>query len=93
MFKDLIFVDGTSKYVQIADHITKLIEDGMLIEGTKLPSSRELSSILGVGRNTIVEAYGILEEKEFVETLKGKGTFVLGNKIKMKSNWHIDWNT
>lgn len=91
MFRNLVFIEGKSKYLQIVEHIEKLINEGMLIEGSKLPSSRELSSILSVGRNTIVEAYEILNEKELVETIKGKGTFVLGNKVKVKNDWNINW--
>lgn len=92
MFKELNFVEGKSKYIQIAEHIKELIGEGMLIEGSKLPSSRELSSILGVGRNTIVEAYEILEDDELVETIKGKGTFILKRKVELKKDWNVDWD-
>ena len=76
MFKNLTFNENEKKYIQIARYIRELINRGVLIEGSKLPSSREISSILSIGRNTIMSAYEILESEGFVETIKGKGTFV-----------------
>ena len=85
----------------------QLINRGVLIEGSKLPSSREISSILSIGRNTVMSAYEILESEGFVETIKGKGTFVkkefsnekstkVSSIIKENSQikedkWNINW--
>ena len=84
MFKNLTFNENEKKYIQIARYIRELINRGVLIEGSKLPSSREISSILSIGRNTVISAYEILESEGFVETIKGKGTFVKKNFL-MKS--------
>ena len=76
MFKNLTFSGEKKKYIEIADYIRNLINRGVLIEGSKLPSSREISSILSIGRNTVMSAYEILEEEGYIKTTKGKGTFV-----------------
>ena len=86
MFKNLTFNENEKKYIQIARYIRELINRGVLIEGSKLPSSREISSILSIGRNTIMSAYEILESEGLVETIKGKGTFVKKEFSNEKSN-------
>ncbi len=107
MFKNLTFNENEKKYIQIARYIRELINRGVLIEGSKLPSSREISSILSIGRNTIMSAYEILESEGLVETIKGKGTFVKKEFSNEKSTkvssitkenseikedkWNIDW--
>lgn len=84
MFKNLTFNENEKKYIQISEYIKDLINRGVLIEGSKLPSSREISGILSIGRNTVISAYEILESEGFVETIKGKGTFVKENIFKEK---------
>ena len=50
-----------SIYEQITDGCKEYIISGVLKAGDKLPSVRELSSILTVNPNTIQKAYGYLE--------------------------------
>ena len=59
-------------YEQIREKFIELIINNALREGDKLPSVRELASMLTVNPNTISKAYN----KCMIETLKGKGTFV-----------------
>lgn len=88
MFKNLTFNGKKKKYIEIADYIRNLINRGVLIEGSKLPSSREISGILSIGRNTVMSAYEILEEEGFIQTIKGKGTFVRdGISKSLESNY------
>ena len=63
-------------YEQIKDKFIELIISNALREGDKLPSVRELASMLTVNPNTISKAYSRLEDEGMIETLKGKGTFV-----------------
>ncbi len=44
--------------------------------GDKLPSVRELASMLTTNPNTVSKAYSELERMKIIETLRGKGTFV-----------------
>lgn len=63
-------------YEQIREKFIELIINNALREGDKLPSVRELASMLTVNPNTISKAYSRLEDEGMIETLKGKGTFV-----------------
>lgn len=63
-------------YEQIKEKFNELILNNALREGDKLPSVRELASMLTVNPNTISKAYSHLEDEGLIETLKGKGTFV-----------------
>lgn len=70
---------STPIYEQIELRIKELILKGALKAGEKLPSVREMSSILTINPNTISKAYGKLEREGIIETLRGKGTFITDN--------------
>ena len=55
---------------------SRLVLNGVLGAGTKLPSSRALAQELGVSRNTVIIAYEQLMAEGYVETRSGSGTFV-----------------
>lgn len=44
--------------------------------GDKLPSVREMSSLITTNPNTVSKAYGELERQGVIETIRGKGTYV-----------------
>lgn len=64
----------------VADAATAQIEDliasGVLRQGAKLPSERELAEMLGISRPKLREALHVLEERGLVTTKHGEGTFV-----------------
>lgn len=75
----MINIDSRSSipiYEQIIVRIKELIIKGLLSPGDKLPSVRELSSIITANPNTVSKAYKELEREKVIETLRGKGTFV-----------------
>ncbi|NFI51822.1 GntR family transcriptional regulator [Clostridium botulinum] len=76
---------STPIYEQVELRIKELILKGALNEGEKLPSVRELSSILTINPNTISKAYRELEREGIIETLRGKGTFITNN-IKLTTD-------
>ena len=63
-------------YEQILSQIKATIIQGELKEGEILPSIRNLAKEVGVSVITTKRAYEELEKEGFVETVKGKGTFV-----------------
>ena len=69
---------------QIADQIKSLIVGGRLKNGQKLPSERELSKRLGVGRISLREGLRILEAMGIIETKYGlnSGTYVSDMGLK-----------
>jgi GntR family transcriptional regulator len=63
-------------YRQIMRQITEAIAGGRLGTGEKLPSHRELSEQLVIAPLTVKKAYDELEAQGFIETQRGRGTFV-----------------
>ena len=63
-------------YVQIENHIINSINNGELKKDSKLPSTREVSKLLNISRNSVIAAYENLESKGIIVTKRGKGTFV-----------------
>lgn len=71
----LIIVDphsGVPVYRQIMDQIQFHIASGTLEPGDELPSTRTLSSQLGVNPMTISKAYSYLERDGVVERRRGR---------------------
>ena len=65
-----------SAVTQVADQILMQIRNNTLAPGSKLPSQRELSEQLGVGRSSVREAVNALVAKGYLAPIQGKGTFV-----------------
>ncbi|OOB77348.1 MAG: hypothetical protein BEN18_10460 [Epulopiscium sp. Nuni2H_MBin001] len=68
--------DPTPLYIQLANELIRLIDDGTLPPKTKLPTIRLLSSKLKINRDTVVNAYKLLESKSYVIAHIGSGTYV-----------------
>lgn len=64
------------KYIVLRDELRRMILSGELPTDAKLPSQRALMVMAGVSRNTVMEAYGLLEDDGLVEVVPGKGVFV-----------------
>ena len=63
-------------YMQIADQTVKMVSEGKLREGDKMPSVRELAADLGINPATVSKAYKTLDERGFIKTEKGLGTYI-----------------
>lgn len=63
-------------YLQIKEGVCRLILTGVLAEGERLPSVRELAGQLAINPNTIQRAYRELESEGFIYSMTGKGSFV-----------------
>jgi GntR family transcriptional regulator / MocR family aminotransferase len=64
-------------YIQIYQHFREEIEIGRLLQGTKLPSIRQLSQQLNISRNTVELAYQQLFAEGYVESKEKSGLYVL----------------
>lgn len=91
MFLDIKFDKSQPVYIQIKDYLKDMILRGMLRRGEKLPSTREMSSILNVSRNTIICAYEFLQDEGFIYMKKGRGAFVSDVNIDFQEKWNVDW--
>lgn len=60
----------------IVDQIETMIVEGVLKEGRKLPSERELAEALGVSRPKLREALQVLESRGLVTVRHGEGSFI-----------------
>jgi GntR family transcriptional repressor for pyruvate dehydrogenase complex len=60
----------------VAEQIIEQINSGELTAGSQLPSQRELSELLGVGRSSVREAINALAVIGYLEVQQGKGTFI-----------------
>jgi GntR family transcriptional repressor for pyruvate dehydrogenase complex len=61
---------------EIVEQIKNLISRGELKPGDRVPSERELASMLGVSRPSVREAIMVLDAMGFLEARQGGGTFV-----------------
>ncbi|HAS92017.1 MAG TPA: GntR family transcriptional regulator [Clostridiales bacterium] len=74
-------------YEQIYDEIVRLIFSKSLKPDEKLPSVRELASMIRINPNTIQKAYKYLEEDNYIYSIKGVGNFV--NDADELRNLHL----
>lgn len=80
---NLFYLDHRSPipiYVQLQIQVKQAVAGGVLEKGDQLPSVRELSGRLAVNPNTVARAYQELEREGIIETLRGRGTFVVEAK-------------
>ena len=63
-------------YEQIIDNIKELSLKKILKPGDKLPSVRQMATMLSVNPNTVSKAYQELERQKLTDTVRGKGTFM-----------------
>jgi GntR family transcriptional regulator / MocR family aminotransferase len=66
----------TPLYRQLEQELRRAILDGRLRPGMRLPSVRELASLLGVARVTVAEAYSQLAAEAYLVAAVGSGTRV-----------------
>ena len=67
---------GLPPFLQIARKVADEIRRGRLRSGDRLPGSRRLAKTLRVHRNTILAANAELVAEGWLETTRGRGTFV-----------------
>lgn len=71
----LDYRDVRPLYAQITDKIRQQISGGVLVQGDKLPSVRELAVELSINPNTIQRAYEALEQEGYLRAEAGRGVF------------------
>ena len=73
---NLDYRDPRPIYLQICDGYRQQIRSGILQQGERMPSVRELATQLTINPNTIQRAYRELELQGWVVSVPGKGSFV-----------------
>lgn len=64
------------RYERVIDSLLELIEARGLAPGDAMPTERELADLFGVSRNVLRQAFGILEERGLLSTLRGSGRYL-----------------
>lgn len=62
-------------YHALREHILA----GRLPTGTKMPSTRALSEMMAISRNSVIAGYDRLLDEGYILTRKGSGTYVAHN--------------
>lgn len=68
--------ENSKVYLEIVKQLRTMIHTDKLKPGDKIPSERELSERLNVGRSSVREALRSLELLGLIETRRGDGTFI-----------------
>jgi GntR family transcriptional repressor for pyruvate dehydrogenase complex len=66
----------THRTMQVVNHIRKLIEDGTLQPGDKIPPEREFAQMLNISRASLRTGIGYLAAMGVMKVRHGVGTFV-----------------
>lgn len=69
-------IEKESLYIKISDAIYSYIRVNQMKPGEKLPSEREMASILQTSRNSLREGLRILENQGLIDVQTGKGAFI-----------------
>lgn len=74
----LLMPQSQRRYEAVVDGILKLVEMRGLQPGQVLPTERELAETFGVSRNVLRQAFGVLEERGLLRTVRGSGRYLRG---------------
>lgn len=72
----LDYKDSRPIYEQVMEKLLELMILGVLEEDSQMPSVRSLATDLSINPNTIQRAYGELERRGYIYSVKGRGSFV-----------------
>lgn len=106
-WKSTLVIDNMAnrpKYLQLTDQFIKEISAGRLMPGQKIPGSRQLSSLLGVNRKTVLMAIEELQAQGWLDVKSSSGTYIsmklpvtnasdLTKTYLPTNNFHIKVNT
>ena len=79
----LNYRDSRPIYEQVKDGLRQLIINGVLTEGSRLPSVRELAVSLTINPNTIQRAYRELEAEGYTVSVPGKNDAAKARKAEL----------
>lgn len=65
-------------YSRLADAIEQAVQNGVFLEGDKLPSHRDMAYQINVAVGSVAKAYGVLLKRDIVSSAVGAGTIVKG---------------
>ena len=63
-------------YLQIADHLSEQVLQGVVIPDDRMPSVRDVAVSMGVNPNTVMRSFDYLQQEEIIYNRRGVGYFV-----------------
>jgi GntR family transcriptional repressor for pyruvate dehydrogenase complex len=75
------------EYQKATEYIYQMIRDGRLTVGSRIPSERDISETLGIGRNSTREALSILRGMGLIESVHGSGNYI--SRDSGRTIWEI----
>ncbi len=94
--KDIVHIDAslsTPIYKQIVESVIAAIENGLLQKGNALPSVNSIAEKFGTARGSIFKSYDELKSLGIIESIPGKGYFVLNKRLSVKRNIFLMMST
>jgi GntR family transcriptional regulator len=71
--------DPTPLHEQVASAIRRAIREGEAGPGDRIPQARDLATVLGVNRNTVLRALRLLRHEGLLELGRGRAIRVTGS--------------
>ena len=70
---------GVPPYLQVVRQVRHALRLGLLVEGDRLPTVKDVVARLAINPNTVLKAYRELEHEGLASARPGVGTFVTGS--------------
>lgn len=93
---DLIQIDPTLTtpvYKQIVQSISRNIDNGVLVKDDMLPSVNQISAEFSLARGSVFTAYNELRSSGIIDSIPGKGYFVLSTETRQKKKIFLLFST
>lgn len=75
---------ATPKYIQLTNSILSAIESGYIKKDDILPSICDISNVLEISRDTVEKAYKNLKRKGVLESIPGRGFYIIDNQVQQQ---------
>lgn len=76
---------SNSLYQGLAEDLKAQIREGVLAPGDRLPSVRNCASQRGISVSTVLQAYGLLEDRGWIQARPKSGYFVAPPRVSVES--------
>ena len=93
MFLQLDLSDGRPVYQQIRDQVVEAVALGLLPDGARLPTTRQLAADLAINFHTVSRAYDLLRQEGFVQLTRRRGAFVRVTRSGVAPDWRARLRT
>lgn len=77
--------------MQLYHFIKDYMTEGTLRDGDLLPSTREMSQLIGLSRGTVTKAYERLEQQGYVISQPQRGYMIASKKKTSSPHFNLDW--